>query len=394
MRGVAAAMLVAQEYGFKPAHNSTWINLGRGAPETGTLPGQPSRSFLESVPALTLSESYSYPPISGVKSLRVAIANYYNRLYRTGFSSQYTYENVLVCAGGRNALLRVFASLHRSSVVDVDAVDYPAYADFIELFQLRSTLSSSSSAADVIIRSNPTNPTASLLPENVLRRLILSARYGSKIVVLDEFYSHYVYEEVTSSVSGAEFIEDVEKQYVFLINGLTKNFRLPGARIAWVVAPKRAIKEISNRAFFLDGGANHLFQRLAVSLLSENFVERDMHVLQQHFRKKRDYFTDRLRKLGINVAQPPKGTFYVFADISNLPFPINDGEVLFRALLERGVIVVPGIYFELNNKAKLRFSANVRSRVRFSFGPPLSQLRRGLDVLDALVHEYTNVAPS
>jgi len=55
-----------------------WANLGQGAPETGPLPGAPSRDFHMNIQDAQLE----YAPTSGIKELREKVANYYNVLYR------------------------------------------------------------------------------------------------------------------------------------------------------------------------------------------------------------------------------------------------------------------------------------------------------------------------
>ena len=41
------------------------------------------------------------PATAGVKELRQAVADYYNREYRQGKESQYTYRNICIVPGGR-----------------------------------------------------------------------------------------------------------------------------------------------------------------------------------------------------------------------------------------------------------------------------------------------------
>ena len=80
-------------------------------------------------------------------------------------------------------------------------------------------------------------------------------------MILDEFYSWYMYPEneqdLGHCVSSASYIEDVDDDSVVIIDGLTKNFRLPGWRVCWVVGPKNLITALSQSGSFLDGGANH-----------------------------------------------------------------------------------------------------------------------------------------
>lgn len=57
---------------------------------------------------------------------------------------------------------------------------------------------------------------------------------------MDEFYGGYNYTSDCdgTTVSSADNIEDVDEDDVLIIDGLTKRFRLPGWRIAWIVGPK------------------------------------------------------------------------------------------------------------------------------------------------------------
>jgi len=63
---------------------------------------------------------------------------------------------------------------------------------------------------------------------------------GRATFVADEFYSGYNYTSGCdgSTVSAAENVEDVDRDDVIIVDGLTKRFRLPGWRIAWVLGPK------------------------------------------------------------------------------------------------------------------------------------------------------------
>lgn len=82
-------------------------SMGQGAPETGPLPGAPSRNFHMNIPDSELE----YAPVTGLPELREKVAAYYNHLYRQGKASQYTKENVCIVPGGRAGITRVMAIL-------------------------------------------------------------------------------------------------------------------------------------------------------------------------------------------------------------------------------------------------------------------------------------------
>jgi DNA-binding transcriptional MocR family regulator len=57
----------------------------------------------------------------------------------------------------------------------------------------------------------------------------------------------------------------------------------------------------------------------------------------------------------------------------------------FRAALERKVLTVPGEFFDVNPGKRRRGGSPYRQWMRFSFGPPMDNLKMGLDRLEELV---------
>lgn len=93
---------------------------------------------------------------------------------------------------------------------------------------------------------------------------------------------------------------------VVLIDGLTKNFRLPGWRCCWVVGPKDLVTALGSSGSYLDGGASHPTQLAAIPLLDPARVQQDKLALQRCFKEKRDYVLHRLEEMGLKVC-PWKG---------------------------------------------------------------------------------------
>lgn len=173
---------------------------------------------------------------------------------------------------------------------------------------------------------------------------------------------------------------------VLIIDGLTKRFRLPGWRVAWIVGPKEFIKAIGSCGSYLDGGTNVPFQEAAVSMLEPNKVRNEMQALQRHFRDKRDYVVNRLKEMGFNIPYTPNSTFYLWLDLESLPTEINDGLNFFNACLKEKVIVVPGIFFDLNpSKRRDLFDSPCHHFVRLSYGPRMDVLKKGLDGIQRIV---------
>lgn len=91
----------------------------------------------------------------------------------------------------------------------------------------------------VILTSNPRNPTGRVVANPELAEIQDICR-GRATFVSDEFYSGYNYTSNCdgTTISAAENVEDVDEDDVLIIDGLTKRFRLPGWRIAWILGPK------------------------------------------------------------------------------------------------------------------------------------------------------------
>lgn len=187
-------------------------------------------------------------------------------------------------------------------------------------------------------------------------------------------------------MSAADNVHDVNKDDVLIIDGLTKRFRLPGWRVAWILGPKEFVKALSSCGSYLDGGANVPFQEAAVPMLKPELVHTEMKALQHHFREKRDYVIGRLRKMGFKIEHVPEATFYLWIDLTGLPESIDDGLNFFRACLEEKVIVVPGIFFDLNpSKRRDLFDSPCHRFIRFSYGPAMSTLEKGLDGFERVI---------
>jgi aspartate/methionine/tyrosine aminotransferase len=59
----------------------------------------------------------------------------------------------------------------------------------------------------------------------------------------------------------------------------------------------------------------------------------------------------------------------------------------FRRALERKVMTVPGEFFDVNPGKRRRGESPYKQWMRFSFGPPMENLRLGLDRLESMVAE-------
>lgn len=401
--GVIFVTSEATKLGFSPGHPD-WCNLGQGQPETGPLPGGPSRIGEIAIHP----DDQEYAPVPGLWELREEIAALYNRLYRKGMPSQYAAENVSVSGGGRSALTRAAASLGQINLGHF-LPDYTAYEELLDAFKaftaipilLDGTQAYHFGVEDLrrevqgrglsaLLFSNPSNPTGKLIQGDELAAWVSVARELDCSLLIDEFYSHYVWSAPPGRLpveSAARYVEDVNRDPVVLFDGLTKNWRYPGWRVSWTVGPRQVIESVSSAGSFLDGGGSKPLQRAAIPLLRDSNLNAETHAIHQAFGKKRERMLEGLKQLGVTIDRPPDGTFYVWGNLSSLPSPLNEGMAFFRAALAEKVITVPGEFFDVNpGKRRSRKGSRFHHHCRFSFGPPAENLEVALTRLARVVN--------
>lgn len=402
--GVIYVMHEAAAHGFS-YDDLQWANLGQGSPETGVISDAPPR-----IEAVTIAGSHQqYAPVAGNKDLCQAVADFYNEVYRRDKKSKYTRDNVSIASGGRLALTRLASALGNVNMGHF-IPDYTAYEELLSVFKAFSAIPilldaeanyRISPAAlkkeilgrglSALLASNPCNPTGQLVQGEELREWCGLARECQCSLILDEFYSHYIFrgnvKRPGNMVSAAAYVEDVETDPIIIVDGLTKNWRYPGWRISWTLGPKAVIETIASAGSFLDGGANHPFQGVAAELLRPDIATQETLAIQKHFGKKRDFVLRRLAEMGMRIEAPPEGAFYVWTNLSRLPKPLNDGMSFFREALKEKVIIVPGVFFDVN-PGNRRMHGRYENYCRISFGPEMKKLEIGLTGLEKVISRF------
>jgi len=405
--GVIWVVHEASKLGFVNGHPD-WCNLGQGQPEVGPMEGAPPRiESVELQPA-----DHAYGPLGGLPELREAVAGHVNRLFRQDTGSRYTAANVAVAQGGRLALSRAFAALGALNV-GYQLPDYTAYEDMLDLHLSRITpipLRAPESngfaitpaqfeqavveqGLGALILSNPCNPTGRVLAGAELARIVDIARERRVLLLMDEFYSHFIYKRgpggawvpADGPVSSAAFVRDVESDPVLIFDGLTKCFRYPGWRVGWVLGPSALVETVARVASAMDGGPSRIAQRAALQALAPAAADQETTALRRVFARKRNLTVSALREMGITFAAEPESTFYAWGSLAALPAPFNDAMSFFRRALQRKVMTVPGEFFDVNPGKRRTGASPYRQWMRFSFGPPEDNLRMGLERLKEML---------
>lgn len=399
--GVIYVSAEAEKAGYR-ASDPSWCNLGQGQPETGALPGAPERIYATRFEAPDLE----YAPVAGLWEVREAVASMYNELFRRGLPSQYSAENVAISGGGRISIMRACAAIGQIHLGHF-LPDYTAYEELLDIFrrftpipilldpdrgydfslaQLKREIYGRGLGA--LLMSNPCNPTGKAVTGAELASWVSTARELGCTMLMDEFYSHYLWSGGPALFSSAEHVENVDQDPIVIFDGLTKNWRYPGWRVTWTLGPKRVIEAVASAGSFLDGGGSRPMQLAALGVLTADHARQEAQAIRATFRRKRNKMLDGLRAIGVRFEREPEGTFYAWGDLSALPAGLNSGHELFRAALGQKVILVPGRFFDVDpGQRRLGRTSRFLHHARFSFGPSEKVIETAVERLKRLVAE-------
>jgi len=327
-------------------------------------------------------EDRFYPKAWGHPKLRSAISEYYNSQY----NSEVSPENVMIFAGGRPGIYTVLAFLKAHVQVRIGSIEWPAYLDIMEqtktdyrtvpftkengfhpsneLYFDRTGLNAKTSLMPII--SNPHNPSGQTRWGEELRELIKMAEGPRNGILIDEAYEMFH----SPSVSGIEFVSDLDNSNVFIAGACTKGLQSPGIRIGWIIASRKNIETLSNFSSFGMGGVSHPSQLYAVKLLEAGRVQRARKAVEGHYNWQRERYGKAFKDMGLGV-YTGNGGFYHWLE---LPEGMVSDE-LNRRLFEHGAAILCAADCDMGRPhSKDPGYVTPYSRFfRFSFGPLLPE---------------------
>ena len=221
-----------------------------------------------------------------------------------------------------------------------------------------------------LILNTPNNPTGKVFSRDELRLIADLCADRDVVAVTDEIYEHIVFDGARH-VSLATVGDMADR--TITINGISKTYSATGWRVGWAIAPRTLANAMRRTHDFLTVGAPHPLQIAAVAAL--NLPDAYYADLARTYEARRDLFVGGLRKAGLDC-RPPKGAYYVMADIRRFPFA--DDWAFAMYLVERlRVAVVPGGSFYGNWE-------DGRPFVRFMFSKRDATLHEAIDRLSGL----------
>jgi aspartate aminotransferase len=320
----------------------------------------------------------NYTPAGGIKELRIAVAEMYNKKY----GSDYTWENTIITVGAKHGLFNLaFVLFLPGDEIIVPVPYWVSYPEMVKMAEAKNVflplsmeegLILTASRLEKVITSKtkavfvntPNNPSGAVIPKEELDKIVKLAVERDLYILFDECYEKFVFGK-EGHCSLASYDSDVRSRTI-LVNSASKTFGLTGLRIGYITAQKDIIKKMNMVQSHQTSNPCSVAQKTVLAALQgdQNFLNR----LIEEYASRADALYKEFNSIDGVRAFKPDGAFYIFPDVSGLikrgGFK-NDLEFVEVLLEKANISAVPGSSFGMDGY--LRFSF-VESREKVNEG--------------------------
>lgn len=334
------------------------ISFGLGDPDSTTAP-----HIIEAAQRAIDEGRIEPAPSRGLPELRQAIAN---KLQRENNLIVDPDSEVVVTTGSQEGLFLLVQSLiDPGDEVLVPDPRYPAYDKAITLAGGKIVLVPTSEENDFALRAadieaklterskallliTPSNPTAAVIPPDELQRIAELAIERDLIVISDEIYEYFLYEDARHVSIGSL---PGMKERTITLNGLSKSHAMTGWRVGYIAAPAEFVAAVSSLKAMVNIHAPTVSQWAAVAALEG--PQDAVSEMRANYARRRRLMMDGLKEMGFTFGSS-KGAFYIWANISSTG--MDAMQLCYHWLREAGVMVFPGSRFGERWKDYMRFT--------------------------------------
>jgi len=348
------------------------VDFGAGEPDFPTPP------HIEAAAHRAIDAHFTkYTTNSGTDDLKRAIVE----RYRTDDGIEYAPSEVIVSAGGKQALFNaIMAIFDRGDEVITHVPGWPTLVEQIKLadatpvivrahaeegFALNADmfLSAITPRTRGIIINSPANPTGALISEEALTDIAREAATRGIWVLLDLCYEKLIYDRVAHNIT-AVLVRHMRDRAV-LCGSASKTYAMTGWRCGWTLGPAAVISACNAIQSHSTSNASSISQKAAEAALrgSQTCVTE----MLDEYRKRRDRLTEWLSADPRIRLVKPAGAFYLFPDISEFLSPdgIRTSADLATALLnDARVAVTPGEAFDAPGFFRLSYATSMQELER------------------------------
>ena len=300
-----------------------------------------------------------YTPNAGIPRLRRAIAEKLGRFNGIDAGP----ENVVVTTGGVGAInTSLLTVCDRGDAILLSDPTWPNYSMMAVLqnlevrrYNLRPEDGWLPNPEEIekqitpncraMVLVSPSNPTATVIGEDLMRDLMELARRHDLWVISDEVYDAITFGKPAFSAYP------VDPDRVISVFSFSKTYAMTGWRIGYAVARPDIATQISKSQEPTSSCVNSLSQIGALTALRG--PQDDVVMMRDAYWERRDQVMELLTAADIPFARP-EGAFYMWVDISQSRLP--DQEFAIKTVHDHRVAVVPGTVFGPNGGTHVRIS--------------------------------------
>jgi LL-diaminopimelate aminotransferase len=225
--------------------------------------------------------------------------------------------------------------------------------------------------AKLMYLNYPNNPTGAIVSPEFLKKVIDYAEDYNFIIVYDNPYSEFTFEDYI-----APSILQITNDHVE-INSASKMFNMTGFRCGWIAGNAEIIRGLRKVKSQIDSGGPIFIQKAVAKGLDLYGSPKKPEIIAKNveiYEKRRNTLVDGLNKIGWET-DLPKATFYVWTEIPEKFREMNCMEFT-KILIDIGVIVTPGT----------GFGEYGEGYVRFALTQPIERIREALERISKLLN--------
>jgi len=349
------------------------INLGLGEPDLPT-PDVIRKAAVRAI----IEEQNGYTSHAGLPELRKKVASDYsfldgdaNRVIITAGSQEALYLALLTLVDDGDEVLLpnpgfvAYPTIVRMAGGDAQFYRLPRERGFgFDIEEFRSALTP---RTKVVVCISPSNPTGRTLSREDLIGIADALRDHDAYLISDEIYRDLYYTPDRPESLSAFFDRTI------VIGGLSKSMSMTGWRLGWLAGDEDVVKAALVLHGYVTTCASAVSQKASLVAWSDE-ASAARAEFRETFRSRRDHLLKLIEEeLGLK-AITPDGAFYTMVDVSQFGPSMKVAE----ALLEAGVITVPGAAFGGESEGFLRVSF-CADHDTLSEG--VQRIKRGLELL-------------
>ena len=217
----------------------------------------------------------------------------------------------------------------------------------------------------MITINNPNNPTGSLIPDEVMMKIVEIAKSVDAYILSDE-----VYRGISQDGSYMTSIVDLYEKGIS-VGSMSKIFSLAGLRMGWIVSRAEEVIEACRKRRDYDtiscGQLDDLFASLALAN-KEKIFDRNREILL----KNREILDQWVKETPeVSYVKPLAGTTALVYYKKDIP----SYDLCIKLIKEKGVLFTPGSCFEMEGCVRIGYAFDSKT------------LRTGLDKFTELLRE-------